>query len=196
MAKILRFPNSMVRHPTREDISTKELKQTCISLDKVEHEIIAQNGFNLEQHLTETADYLFYVNQVSDGYILMQAGRVLERQRHPRGAFVVMGAIKRDWIKMHKSNPGYAVRYNDEVWPELAQLLHLPLVKVEGETYLLVYDNEIITTAKLAAYQAMSLGVVDPSMVDVVLSEAFRKIIRDKFGVKVLAGAISRLVVL
>lgn len=194
MGKILRLPCPIVPSPAREDIATKELRQTCIDLESIEHEIIATNSFNLDQHLRETAQYLFYVSEEDDGWAIRRAGGMLvEKHGLKLAAVKIVSFFRRDWIENHRNHAGYAVRFDDKVWPDIAELLNIPLVRVQGETYLLLYDRETVTAVMLAAYQALSLGVVDPSMVDVVVSETFRVIMREKYGVMLLASALDRL---
>lgn len=194
MSKIIRFPSTTVPTPTRKEIATKELKYTRINLEGVEHNIVALNNFDLEQHLKETADYLFTIEEAGDEWVVKHVdGTVIEKCPHRGAAIRALTRHQLAWMATYKNSTGYAIRYDDQVWPDIARLFHLPLVEVQGEKYILVYEDEIITTAKLAAYQATSLGYVDPSMVDVVMSEAFRKIIREKFGVELLEGALDRL---
>ncbi len=69
----------------------------------------------------------------------------------------------------------------------------LPVIRLwpEQESYLLVYELGPITMVQLAAYQAISLGEVEPMMLDVVFSDYFP--IVEVMGLKTLDVASRRL---
>ena len=69
----------------------------------------------------------------------------------------------------------------------------IPLIQVAAELYLLVYELGPVTMVQLAAYQAASLGVVDPAMHDTIFAKYLQIVARDTVGMEALDIAYRRM---
>ncbi len=116
-------------------------------------------------------------------------------EQHLRATEKYFPEEAQDWFKKHSTSPGYALRYDDEILEGIAKMTKLPVIRLwpEQESYLLVYELGPIAMVQLAAYQAISLGEIEPMMLDVVLSDYFPFVARDVMGLETLNVASRRL---
>ena len=62
--------------------------------------------------------YKRQVSEEDDGWAIRRAGGILvEKHGLKLAAVKIVSFFRRDWIENHRNHAGYAVRFDDKVWP-------------------------------------------------------------------------------
>lgn len=96
------------------------------------------------------------------------------------------------WFKQHSTCTGYALRYDDKTWPDIAKWTGIPTIRVGDELYLLIYELGPLTLVRLTSYQGVSTGYVDPTMLDILFADYFQPLVIQLMGLDVLDAFINR----
>lgn len=114
-------------------------------------------------------------------------------ERHLRLTEQLFPEEAKGWFKQHSTSRSYALRYEGKTWKEIAGLCKLPVIQVDKELYILVYELGPVTMVQLAAYQAAAHGAVGPEMHDIIFADYFPIVARDTIGLKALDIAYRRM---